>query len=151
MRLDIRTTFLNKTTRNWTQMKLIEEIKLANGLNLKIFDLSRTIAADTVKVEISFQTKIYLKESYFTDAQDYVQVKNTMGDELAYEHKLERSFVPKENEDSVRDDLINTFKSNSLEYLAAVNFPKKMAMSILKDIKKNPYKYHPHIYSDSEE
>lgn len=126
-------------------------MKLANGLNLKIFDLSRTIAADTVKVEISFQTKIYLKESYFTDAQDYDQVKNTMGDELAYEHKLERSFVPKENEDSVRDDLINTFKSNSLDYLAAVNFPKKMAMSILKDIKKNPYKYHPHIYSDSEE
>jgi len=132
-------------------MNLIEEIKLANGLILKIFDLSRTIAADTVKVEISFQTKIYLKESYFTDAQDYARVKNTMGDELAYEHKLERSFVPKENEDSVRDDLINTFKSNSLEYLAAVNFPKKMAMSILKDIKKNPYKYNPHIYSDSEE
>jgi hypothetical protein len=132
-------------------MNLIEEIKLANGLILKIFDLSRTIAADTVKVEISFQTKIYLKESYFTDAQDYAQVKNTMGDELAYEHKLERSFVPKENEDFVRDDLINTFKSNSLDYLAAVNFPKKMAMSILKDIKKNPYKYNPHIYSDSEE
>jgi hypothetical protein len=102
-------------------------------------------------VEISFQTKIYLKESYFTDAQDYDQVKNTMGDELAYEHKLERSFVPQKNEDTVRDDLINTFKSNSLDYLAAVNFPKKMAMSILKDIKKNPYKYHPHIYSDSEE
>ncbi|GAB6269041.1 hypothetical protein DS62_04075 [Smithella sp. SC_K08D17] len=132
-------------------MNLIEEIKLANGLILKIFDLSRTIAADTVKVEISFQTKIYLKESYFTDAQDYDQVKNTMGDELAYEHKLERSFVPQKNEDTVRDDLINTFKSNSLDYLAAVNFPKKMAMSILKDIKKNPYKYHPHIYSDSEE
>ncbi|KFO67400.1 hypothetical protein ER57_10975 [Smithella sp. SCADC] len=132
-------------------MNLIEELKLANGLILKIFDLSRTIAADTVKVEISFQTKIYLKESYFTDAQDYDQVKNTMGDELAYEHKLERSFVPQKNEDTVRDDLINTFKSNSLDYLAAVNFPKKMAMSILKDIKKNPYKYHPHIYSDSEE
>lgn len=132
-------------------MNLIEEIKLANGLILKIFDLSRTIAADTVKVEIYFQTKIYLKESYFTDAQDYDQVKNTMGDELAYEHKLERSFVPQKNEDTVREDLINTFKSNSLDYLAAVNFPKKMAMSILKDIKKNPYKYHPHIYSDSEE
>jgi hypothetical protein len=132
-------------------MNLIEELKLANGLILKIFDLSRTIPADTVKVEISFQTKIYLKESYFTDAQDYDQVKNTMGDELAYEHKLERSFVPQKNEDTVRDDLINTFKSNSLDYLAAVNFPKKMAMSILKDIKKNPYKYHPHIYSDSEE
>ena len=132
-------------------MKLIEEIKLANGLKLKIYDLSRTIAADTVKVEISFQTKIYLEESYFTSTEDFAQVKNIMSDELAYEHKLERSFVPKENEDSVRDDLINTFKSNSLNYLASVNFPQKMALSILKDIKKNPYKYNPHIYSDPEE
>lgn len=132
-------------------MKLIEEIKLANGLKLKIFDLSRSIAADTVKVEISFQTKIYLKESYFASPEDYAQVKDIMGDELAYKHKLERSFVPGENEDSVRDDLINTFKSNSLDYLASVNFPKKLALSMLKDIKKNPYKYHPHTYSDSEE
>jgi hypothetical protein len=132
-------------------MNLIEEIKLANGLKLKFFDLSRSIAADTVKVEISLQMKISLKKSYFANTQDYDQVKNIMGDELDYENKLERSFVLKKNEDSVRDDLINTFKSNSLDYLASVNFPQKMALSMLKDIKKNPYKYHPHIYSDSEE
>lgn len=132
-------------------MKLIEEIELANGLKLEIFDLSRTIAANTVKVEISFQTKIPLKESFFTEHQDYVQVKNIMGDELAYEHKLERSFVPSKNENSVRDDLINTFKSNSLDYLATANFPLKMALSILKDIKKNPYKYQSHANTDSAE
>jgi hypothetical protein len=122
-------------------MKLIEEMKLANGLKLKIFDLSRPIAADTVKVEVSFQTKISLKKSYFANTQDYDQVKNIMGDELAYEHKLERSFVPSENEDSVRDDLINTFKNNSMDYLASANFSRKMALSMLRDIKKNPYKY----------
>jgi hypothetical protein len=132
-------------------MKLIEEINLANGLKLKIFDLSRPIAANTVKVEIFFQTKIILKESYFADSQDYAQVKNILGDELAYEHKRERAFVYEKDQDSVRDDLINTFKNNSLDYLAAVNFPQKLALSMLKDIKNNPYKYHPHIYSDSEE
>ena len=132
-------------------MKLIEEIKLDNGLKLNIYDLSRSIAANTVKVEISFQTKIPLKESFFTEKQDFALVKNIMGDELAYEHKLERSFVPKENEDSVRDDLINTFKSNSLDYLASDNFPQKMALSLLKDIKKNPYKYQSRINSDQEE
>jgi len=132
-------------------MKLIEEIKLDNGLILKIFDLSHPIAADTVRVELSLQMKIFLKESYFANTQDYDQVKNIMGDELDYENKLERSFVLKKNEDSVRDDLINTFKSNSLDYLASANFPQKLALSILKDIKKNPYKYKPHIYSDSEE
>ena len=132
-------------------MKLIEEINLANGLKLKIFDLSRPVAADTFKVEISFQTKIDLKESYFADFQDYAQVKNIMGDELTYERKMVRSFVYDKDQDSVRENLINTFKNNSLNYLASVNFPQKLALSMLKDIKNNPYKYHPHIYSDSEE
>ena len=132
-------------------MKLIEEINLANGLKLKIFDLSRPIAANTVKVEIFFQTKINLKESYFAAPQDYAQVKNIMGDELTYERKMVRSFVYDKDQDSVREDLINTFKKNSLNYLASVNFPRKLALSMLKDIKNNPYKYHPHIYSDSEE
>ena len=132
-------------------MNLIEEVKLDNGLNLKIFDLSRPIAADTVKVEISFQTKISLKKSYFTDAQDYATVSNIMGDELAYEHKAERSFVPKENEESVREELINTFKNNSLDYLASVDFPKKMALAMLRDIKTNPYKYQSHTCSDPDQ
>ena len=132
-------------------MNLIEEINLANGLKLKIFDLSRLVAADTFKVEISFQIKVDLKESYFATPQDYAQVKNIMGDELTYENKRVRSFVYEKDQDSVREDLINTFKNNSLDYLASVNFPQKLALSMLKDIKKNPYKYHPHIYSDSEE
>ena len=132
-------------------MKLIEEINLTNGLKLKIFDLSRPVAADTFKVEISFQTKFDLKESYFANSQDYAQVKNILGDELAYEHKRERAFVYEKDQDSVREDLINTFKNNSLDYVASVNFPQKLALSILRDIKNNPYKYNPHIYSDSEE
>ena len=132
-------------------MKLIEEINLTNGLKLKIFDLSRPVAADTFKVEISFQMKIDLKESYFVDTQDYAQVKNIMGDELTYENKRVRSFVYEKDQDSVREDLINTFKRNSLDYVASVNFPQMLALSMLKDIKNNPYKYHPHIYSDSEE
>ncbi|HQH16221.1 MAG TPA: hypothetical protein PKZ86_03720, partial [Smithella sp.] len=103
-------------------MRLIEAITLPNGLILEIFDLSRSIAADTVKVEISFQTKISLKESFFINAEDYLQVRNVMGDELSYEHTLERTFVSKDNEDSVRIELINTFKNNSLDYLATVNF-----------------------------
>jgi hypothetical protein len=132
-------------------MKLIEEINLANGLKLKIFDLSRPVAADTFKVEISFQTKVNLKESYFASPQDYAQVKNIIGDELTYENKRVRSFVYEKDQDSVREDLINTFKNNSLDYVASVNFPQKLALSMLKDIKKNPYKYHPHTYTDSEE
>jgi|SRR5450759_2520480 hypothetical protein len=132
-------------------MELLEQIKLDNGLTLKIFDLSRAIAAKTVKVELSMQIKINLEKSYFATADDYDQVRNIFGEELAYDHKTERTIVTKENEDAVREELINTFKNNLLNYLSAANFSQKLALAMLRDIKKNPYKYHPHIYSDAEE
>jgi len=132
-------------------MELLEQIKLGNGLTLKIFDLSRAIAANTVKVELSMQIKINLDASYFATTDDYDQVKNIFGEELTYDHKTEIIIVPKENEDAVREELINTFKNNLLNYLAAPNFSQKLALSMLRDINNNPYKYHPHIYSDAEE
>ena len=127
--------------RNIKQMKLIEEIYLANGLQLNIFDLSRPIAAGTVKVEIFVQSKIDLKESYFSDSRDYHQVKRIFGDNFSYEYKMKKSFVAKENQEAIREELLCTFKSNSLQYLSSVNFPQKFALATLKDIKNNPYKY----------
>jgi hypothetical protein len=127
--------------RNIKQMKLIEEIYLANGLKLNIFDLSRPIAANTVKVEISVQSKIDLKESYFSGSRDYHQVKRIFGDNLSYEYKMERSFVAKKNQEAIREELLCTFKGNSLHYLSSVNFPQKLALATLRDIKNNPYKY----------
>jgi hypothetical protein len=123
-------------------MELIEEIILDNGLKLQAFDLSRVIAADTVKVEISFKVKIDLLESYFAHEQDYLQVKNLLGNELTYEHTMERTIVPKKERDAAREELIATFKNNSLKYLAHAKFAQKLALSHLRDIKLNPYKYH---------
>ena len=134
-----------------TLMELLEQIELDNGLTLEIFNLSRAIATNTVKVELSMQIKINLEKSYFENACDYDQVKNIFGEELTYDHKAERIIVPKENEDAVREELISTFKNNLLNYLAAANFSQKLALAMLRDTKKNPYKYHPHIYSDAEE
>jgi len=132
-------------------MKLLEEIKLSNGLTLQIFDLSRAIATKTVKVELSMQIKINLETSFFADTSDYDQVRNIFGEELTYSHKAERIIVAKENEDAVREELISTFKNNLLGYLSAANFSQKLALSMLRDIKKDPYKYHPRVFADAEE
>ena len=133
------------------QMELLEEIRLSNGLTLQIFDLSRAIATKTVKVELSMQIKINLEASFFADTSDYDQVKNIFGEELTYTHKAERIIVPKENEDAVREELISTFKNNLLGYLSAANFSQKLALSMLRDIKKDPYKYQPRVFADTEE
>ena len=122
-------------------MQLIEEINLPNGLKLKIFDLSREIAADTIKVEIAIHSDIDLKESFFLNHTDYQQVRNIFGDKITYEYKRERAFVRKEKRAATREELINTFKNNSLHYLGAENFAEKLAQAKIREIKNNPYKY----------
>jgi hypothetical protein len=122
-------------------MKLLEVINLPNGLSLNIVDLSKEIAAGTVKVEISINTEVDLLESLFANHEDYLKVEKIFGNKLTYEYKLERSYVLKEKQDTTREELINTFKTNLLDYLGTKNFAQKLALSMLRDIKDNPYKY----------
>ena len=122
-------------------MTLIEQITLANGLVLNIYDLSRPIAADTAKVEIYIQTEVALEASYFCSVEDYALVKSVFGDKIQFEYRKERTFTPLEKQNEVRDELILTFKNNSFHYLSSPNFPQSLALAKLRDIKKNPYKY----------
>ena len=132
-------------------MELIEITQLPNGLKLTIMDSSRRIAADTIKVELTFQVKIKVLESFFVSHDDYQKVKNALGDELTYEHKMERSFVNDKDEESIRNEILDTFKNNSLVYLSSPNFAKKMALSQLKDIRLNPFKYKAYPYPERAE
>jgi len=132
-------------------MELIETIKLPNGLKLTVMDASRRIAADTIKVELSFQVKIEVQESFFTSPEDYLKVIKASGPELTYDHNAERSFVYDKDEASVRAELLETFKNNSLSYLSSPHFAKKMALSHLKDIRLNPFKYKAYPYPERAE
>ena len=122
-------------------MKLIEQIELANGLTLNIYDLSRQIAQDTTKVEIYITTEIKLEESYFANHDDFTRVKIIFGDKVNFEYRKERSFTSLEKQNDIRNELIDTFKKNSLNYIATPNFAQNLALSKLRDIKNNPFKY----------
>jgi hypothetical protein len=122
-------------------MSLIETIPLPNGLELTIHDRSRRIASDTVKVELSFGMKIKVAPSFFASEDDHLELVSIFGDELTYEHKLERTFVSEADESAIRAELLDTFKANSLNYLSSPDFARKMALSLLRDIRQNPFKY----------
>lgn len=132
-------------------MKRIETIPLPNGLVLTINDLSRSIAADTVKVELSFQMKVKVEPSFFASPDDHRLLTGIFGDELTYEHKLERTFVAEAEKSATRADLLETFKNNSLGYLSTPDFAKRMALSLLKDIRRNPFKYRKNPFPEQTE
>lgn len=120
---------------------LVESITLKNGLVLEVHDCSRSIAADTTKVELVVRIRVPLLASYFPNLKDYEDTRDAFGQEITYEYRKERTFVSSELKDSVFQELISTFKSDSLSYLAHEEFARKFAMSRLRDLRMNPYKY----------
>lgn len=122
-------------------MKLIEEIPLANGLKVEVWDKSISIAADTIKVELLIRCKVELKPSDFTKPEHFELVKKVLGPEFFFEYKKERSFVNNKNKDVVFQELLDAFKKDSLPYLSKPIFPRNFALSKYWDIEKNRYKY----------
>ena len=122
-------------------MKLIEEIPLANGLKVEVWDKSISIAADTTKVELFIRIKVELRSSYFTKPEHIELVRKVHGPEIFFEYKKERPFVNKKKKDEVFQELLDAFKKDSLPYLSKPIFPRNFALSKYWDIEKNRYKY----------
>jgi hypothetical protein len=122
-------------------MKPYELIPMSNGLTVEVYDLSRKIAADTVKVEMMIRIPVSLRPDDFTDPSQYEQTCAVFGKEIFYEHLLGRSFVGKDQENDVFRTLLETFKQASLPYLSTPQFRNRFAASRYREILQNPYKY----------
>ncbi len=124
-------------------MDLIKTIPLPNGLSLEVWDASRPIATDTVKVGLTIRIKIELKPAYFENPGQFETTRNIFGPELIFEYKKERTFVEKNSKKAVFSELLDEFKENSLDYISRPDFPSKFAKSKYLEIQKHPYKYQP--------
>ena len=123
-------------------MKLAEQIPLPNGLIVEAWDKSIPIAADTMSVKLLIRSKVALQPSYFIKAEHFELVKNIFGPDIFFEYIKERSFVNNMEKDTVFQELLNSFKKDSLPYLSKATFPRDFALSKYWDIEKNRFKYH---------
>lgn len=122
-------------------MKLLEQISLPNGLTAEVYDLSRPIASDTVKVEILIRIGMALRPDDFAEPSQYEQTCAVFGPEIFYEHQMLQSFVGKGEQEATFQTLLATFKRDALPYLSSPRFPIRFAVSKYLEIQKNPYKY----------
>jgi hypothetical protein len=121
--------------------ELIENIVLPNGLILKIWDQSRSIAADTDKVTLYICAPIPLDPSFFPENTQFEKMRQCFGDTLLFEYKNERSFVAKAERDQVFRQFVDIFKKDTLPYLSKPDFARRYALSKYRDVEKNPYQY----------
>lgn len=120
-----------------SHMVLIEKIFLSDDLIAEVWDQSRTIASDTVKVDLLFRMKFDLAPSYFDDMEHFERVKKVYGMKLCYEHKIEKSFVKHSEKGTIIKNLLESFKKHSLPYFSKPTFPRQFALSKYRDIVKN--------------
>lgn len=122
-------------------MELYERTVLENGLVLEIWDESRKIAADTVKVALAARIKVDVKKEYFASPEHYQTVLKVFGPEIMFEQKKERTFVDMAERETVFTNLLAEFKESALKYISSPKFPAGFVISKLTDILRNPYKY----------
>jgi len=122
-------------------MELCERIVLENGLVLEIWDESREIAEDTVKVALAARIKVEVKKEYFASQEQYRAVLNVFGREILFEQKKERAFVHFAERAQVFNGFLAEFKESTLKYISSPKFPSSFVLSKLTDILRDPYKY----------
>lgn len=121
--------------------KLVDVISLPNGLKAEIYDRSRPLAGDRVKVAFLARVRVEVKEEYFDRRADYEMTRNIFGEEVLYEHVSERTFVPAQEQEKVFGEFVRHFRQHALSYLSRPHFPARFVLSKHRDIEKNPWKY----------
>ena len=80
--LDFIRYLLRQNLRNRSHTELFEIIKLDNGLTLEIWDESRKIAENIVRVVLTARIKVALNQEYLPNREHYETVCRAFGDEL---------------------------------------------------------------------
>lgn len=122
-------------------MRLVEVIALPNGLEARVEDLSRTIAADTASVVLVVKVPVAVKREYFEEAADCEKTKRVFGPELVFEYRNERTFVPAGEREALFEEFLAGFKKDVLPYLSKEQFPARYVLSKHREIVKDPWKY----------
>ncbi len=121
-------------------MVLKETTPLPNGLMLEIWDRSRSIAADTVKVELLARIPVKVEPSHFPEREQFERLVAAAGPEVRYEYRLERTFVAGNAAETVFAELLNTFKKDALPYLSKPDFAQRLVRARSREIAAQSYR-----------
>jgi len=109
--------------------RLIEKIRLENGLTLEMFDHSRHVAGDRWLVTFEARVEVKVKPEYFADdpktSISLDDVRALLGEKATYRYTKERNFIAETEIEAVLKDLKERFLETNLGYVSSPEFPRK--------------------------
>ncbi len=117
--------------------KLIKTLELKNGLKLRIYDASRTMAGDRWRVSLIARMEIpvtnVLEKNDSQPNENANEIKDVLGERVIFEQKRDRIFVDINEKDSVFQEMHDLFLGSSMDYLSRETFPKRFILKTYKD------------------
>ena len=116
---------MNNSDRNKTALPetgtCIKTIELKNGQPLILTDRSRKISADAYIVIMQATMEIKITPNLFDNEPlsgvTVDQIRDTLGETVIYEYRLERNFILNHAKDEVLATLVDTFMKNMENFL----------------------------------
>lgn len=125
--------------------KLIKTLELKNGLQLKIYDASRTMAGDRWLVSLIARMEIpvtkVLEKNDSQPKENANEIKDVLGERVIFEQKRDRIFVDIKEKDSVFQEMHDLFLVSSMDYLSRETFPKQFILKTYKEKMKKASLY----------
>ena len=117
--------------------KLIKTLELKNGLRLKIYDASRTMAGDRWLISLIARMEIpvtkVLEKNDSHPKENANEIKDVLGESVIFEQKRDRIFVDIKEKDSVFKEMHDLFLGSSKDYLSRETFPKQFILKTYKE------------------
>lgn len=119
--------------------KLIDKIKLENGLTLEVYDRSKRVAGDRWLVSFVAHIDVEVKPEYFESVHKqglaFEDIRTAVGEKVSYRNEKTRNFIAETEKDEVFRGLRERFLGASLGYLASPDFPRKLILRKYKEAK----------------
>jgi hypothetical protein len=109
----------------------IQQIDLANGLSISVYDTTRRYYEDYHLVRLEFICRVPILIEYFDNPVAFDEAKKLLGETAVYRRTCERMGVPFDGIESARETLIADFMKNALPYFTVESFPRKLVLSEL--------------------
>ena len=112
--------------------KLVDKIKLENGLTLEVYDRSRLVAEDLWVVSFVARIDVEVRpehcESLQTQGLAFEDIRAAAGEKVSYCNEKTRNYIAETEKDEVFRELKERFLSANLDYLSSPDFPRKLIL-----------------------
>ena len=112
-----------------TEVKHLENEKLANGVMIRFYDESRRVAGDRWQVKVRYDAVVSISETFWSlvsgEPELIEKIRAALGAEMVLTNVNERNFISADEKDTLVSEIVSRVRQNIFGYLADPAFPER--------------------------